>query len=301
MDSKLFYELLRFDVSFGWTKEHEQLFQIIKGRIVHETILVVPNLKYPFHIHVDSSSIGTVSIPVQDFPIAKHLVSFNSRVFTKHEQKISTLHRELCGIISALQTYERLIIGSPHPIKIFCDHKSLLYPWARKERFSNQFLRCQVIITQFTKLQISWTPGKNLAFPNLLSRKISLKDLNGHHQLADKEVSKNITSTNEADMKFNTSLTTTALLMLEMTVFIPLFAHVFETETLHLKDDGTEMISTIFDSKSPKVLPDVSDSFREGKNINFRRKTQAPPMVVEAEVHEKFYSEIEFDTEISDN
>ena len=61
------------------------------------------------------------------------------------------------------------------------------------------------------------------------------------------------------------------------------------------------MISTIFDSKSPKTLFNASDSFREGKNINNRRKWQAPPMVVEAEVHENYYSEIASDSEISDN
>ena len=32
------------------------------------------------------------------------------------QSKMSTLHRELCGIVSALQTYEHYIIGSPIPI-----------------------------------------------------------------------------------------------------------------------------------------------------------------------------------------
>ena len=162
VDSKPFYELLREDVPFKRTKKHEEL-RNIEDRISEETILAVPNPKYPFHIHVDSSSIGTGSILVQEFPSGKRIVSFNSRVFTEDEQKMSTLHRELCGIISALQTYEHFIIGSPHPIKIFCDHKPLLYLWARKKRLSHRFFRYQVIITQFTNLQIIWTPGKKLS------------------------------------------------------------------------------------------------------------------------------------------
>ena len=197
VDSKPFYELLRDDVPFKWTKEHEELFRNIKDRISEETILAVPNTKYPFHIHVDSSSIGTGSILVQESPSGKRIVPFNSRVFTKDEQKMSTLHRELCGIISALQTYEHFINGSPHPIKIFCDHKPLLYLWARKGRLSHRFFRYQVIITQFTNLQIIWTPGKNLAFPDLLSRNVSLKDLNGH-QLAHKEIPKDIRFFNQS-------------------------------------------------------------------------------------------------------
>ena len=130
VDSKLFYELLKDDVPFKWANEHEKLFQNIEDTISEETTLAVPNPKYPFHIYVDSSSIGTGFILVQEFPSGKRIVSFNSRVFTKDQQKLLTLHRELCGIISALYTYEHFIIGSPNPIKIFCDHKPLLYLWA---------------------------------------------------------------------------------------------------------------------------------------------------------------------------
>ena len=64
-------------------------------------------------------------------------------------------------------------------------------------------------------------------------------------------------------------------------------SHLGETKALHLKNDDTEMICTIFDSKSPNALSNVSDSFQQGKNINSRRKWQAPPKVVEAEIHEK--------------
>ena len=77
--------------------------------------------------------------------------------------------------------------------------------------------------------------------------------------------------------------------------------HLGETKALHLKNDGTEMICAIFGSKSLKALFNVSDSFQEGKNINNRCKWQAPPMFVEAEVHESYYSEIESDSEISDD
>ena len=301
VDSKPFYELLKDDVPFKWTTKHEKIFQNIKDRISEETILAVPNPKYPFHIHVDSSSIGTGSILVQESPSGKRIVSFNSRVFTKDEQKMSTLHRELCGIISALQTYEHFIIGSPHPIKIFCDHKPLLYLWARKGSLSHRFFRYQVIITQFTNLQIIWTPGKNLAFPDILKRNVSLRDLNGH-QLTHKEIPKHIRFFNQSGHEAQYLIDHNSSADDGNDDFYPIICtHLGETKALHLKNDGTEMICTIFDSKSPKALFNVSDSFREGKNINKRRKRQSPPMVVEAEVHENNYSEIESDSEISDN
>ena len=51
-------------------------------------------------------------------------ISYNSRILNPQEQKLSTSVRELLGILHALQIYEFLIIGSPHPIHIFTDHNS---------------------------------------------------------------------------------------------------------------------------------------------------------------------------------
>ena len=54
-----------------------------------------------------------------------------------------------------------------------------------------------MIITQFTNLQIIWTPGENLPFPDQLSRHVSLKDLNDH-QVAEKENHKDIRVFNQS-------------------------------------------------------------------------------------------------------
>ena len=129
VDCHPFYDLKKDSTPFHWTDEHEKLFQSIKDRISEDTIIAVPSIDYPFHVHVDSSNVGTGFIVIQQFPEGKRIISFNSRVFDKAEQKISTLHRELCGIVSALQTYEQYIIGSPFPIYLYCDHKRILYLW----------------------------------------------------------------------------------------------------------------------------------------------------------------------------
>ena len=99
----------------------------IKERIHQGTVLAVPSTDYPFHIHVDSSNVGTGCILIQQFLEGKRIISFNSRVFDKGEQRMSTLHQELCGIVSVLQTNEHYTIGSPFPIYLYCDHKPRLY------------------------------------------------------------------------------------------------------------------------------------------------------------------------------
>ena len=159
----------------------------------------------------------------------------------------------------------------------------------------SQTLRILVINIQFNNLQITWTSGKNLFFAELLRKNVSFKDLNGH-QLPYTKIPKEIHFFNQTDLKFSISLTTTAVLMMELTIFIPLFAHIWvKQRNFSLK------IILLACWKSPKALLKVSDSFREGKNFNKRRKWQAPSLVVETEVHEYFYSEIETDSEESAN
>ena len=132
VDSKPFYDLIRDSISFHWTEEHEKFFQMTKDRISEDTILAIPSTECSFHIHVDSSNVGTGCILIQQFPEGKRIISFKSSIFDKAEQKMSTLHRELCGVVSALQSHDQNIIGSPFPIYLYCDHKPMLYLWGRK-------------------------------------------------------------------------------------------------------------------------------------------------------------------------
>ena len=94
---------------------------------------------------------------------------------------MSTLHRELCGIVAALQSYEDYIIGSPFPMYHFCDHKAIPYLWGRKVPLFHRFSRYQVIITKFQKSKIIWTPGSNLAFPDILSKNITIEESQKQH------------------------------------------------------------------------------------------------------------------------
>ena len=119
--------------------------------------------------------------PNTTLPRRTRIISFNSRIFDKADQKMSTHHSELCGTVSALQTYEHYIIGSPLPMYLYCDHKPIFYLWGRKGQISHRFFRCQVIITKFQNLKIYWRPGSNLAFPDILSRKVIIDEC--QHQL----------------------------------------------------------------------------------------------------------------------
>ena len=186
---KPFYDLLHENTSWKWTDEHESLFQKLKMSLTSETELTIPNTKHPFFITVDASLIGLGAVLFQLNEQNKlKVISYNSRILNPQEQKLSTLDRELMGIVHALQIYEFLIIGSPHPLHIFADHKPLLHCFTKKGNLSPRFYRAQMQITKFSKLKIYHTPGKNLSVADMLSRSFTKTELQ-FNQLKQKTTS----------------------------------------------------------------------------------------------------------------
>ena len=175
---KPIYDLLHGNTPWKRTDEHESLFQKLKMSLTSETELTKPNTKHPFFITVDASPIGLGAVLFQSNEQNKmKVISYNSRILNPQEQKLSTLDRELLGIVHALQVYEFLVSGSPHPIHIFTDHKPLLHFFTKKRNLSPRFYRAQMQLTKFSKLKIIHTPGKNLSVADMLSRSFTKAEL----------------------------------------------------------------------------------------------------------------------------
>ena len=149
IDAKPLYDLVNNKANFEWLDSHKQVFDNLKAKFAHDISVAIPNPKNPFHIHADFSDLGTGSILIQQFPEGKRIFSANFRVFDKAEQKMSPRHRELCRIISALQTYEFYIIVSLYPIYLFCDQRSMLFLLSCCGQLSHRFFKYQVVITKF--------------------------------------------------------------------------------------------------------------------------------------------------------
>ena len=130
---------------------------------------------------------------------------------------MSTFHGELCGIKSALQTFERFIIGSPHPIKFFvitshrcaCSHETEGCPTDASA--TKWLLRSSLLYKSFEHLE------KILFFLNFWLKIFPWRTLMARSWFM-KKILKITDSSKKTDMKFNNSLTVTALLVMEMTI-----------------------------------------------------------------------------------
>ena len=272
VDSKPFYDLIRNDTVFKWTQDHEKLFNKIKERISADTFLAIPDTRYPFHVHVDSSSIGIGSILVQEFPEGKRIISFNSRVYNKEEQKMSNTARELCGVVSALQTNEHYLLGSPHPKYLYTDHEALIYLWGRRgKKLSHRYFRYQLVISQFQNLKIIWNEGKNLAFPDVLSRNVTTKDLD-KHQLKHKKIPKHIWDENGYKEKYFIVHDTKKGPSNELFPFIKQN----KNGVTRFKINNDKLIKIPKETKKEQIcsLTDISSRFIQGSAINQVRMIQ---------------------------
>ena len=147
---KPFYDLLHENPPWIWTTEHETLFHKLKNALTSDTELTMPNTKHPLFITVDASLIVICAVLFQLNEDNKiKVISYNSRILNPQEQKLSTLDRKLLGILHAIQVFEFLIIGSPHPIHIFADHKPLLHCFTKQRKSLSTPLPCLNVTHKF--------------------------------------------------------------------------------------------------------------------------------------------------------
>ena len=187
---------------------------------------------------------------------------------------MSTLHREICEVVSALQTYEHYVIGSPFPIYLYCDHKPILYLWGRKGQLSHRFFRYQVIITKFQNLKIIWTPRSNLLFPDIFSRNVTI-DEHQLHQLQQKKLPPIIQFFDEHGQQITYKISHDDISAAETcNDFYPIHCQQGKDQKiLRLHNDGENFflnsISTDFATSSVQL---AAGCFRMGRTINqFRR------------------------------
>ena len=190
---------------------------------------------------------------------------------------MSILHRDLCGIVSALQTYEHYIIGSPFPIYLFCDHKPVLYLWGRKGQLSHRFFRYQMIITKFQNLRIIWTPGLNSTFPDTLSRNVTIEEYQ-MHQLRHRHIPRDIEFFDEHGTPVTYQIQHEDNPNDTCNDFYPKkYKCGNEEKILRLQNDGEDFtVSSILDELPITSIRHASDCFRMGRFFNQFRQICGP-------------------------
>jgi hypothetical protein len=119
-------KLLKHDVKYEWNKEGQKSLDILKERIVTALILVFPDWKKIFHVHVDASPIALGVILAQPGEGGiDHPISFASKKLSLVERNYTTIEREGLAMVYALQKFRHYLLGSH--FKMFTNHSTLKY------------------------------------------------------------------------------------------------------------------------------------------------------------------------------
>lgn len=119
-------KLLKKDTTFCWDKECQHSLDILKEIMVTVPILVFPDWKKEFHVHVVASHIALGAVLTQasegelDHPIA-----FASRKLSNPEKIYSMMEGEGLAMVYALQKFRNYLLGGH--FKMYTDHSTLKY------------------------------------------------------------------------------------------------------------------------------------------------------------------------------
>ena len=143
----------------------------------------------------------------------------------------------------------------------------------RKGQLSHRFFRYQVIITKFQNLKIIWTPGSNLAFPDILSRNVKVEEYQ-KHQLQHKKITRDIEFYDEHGSPVTYRIQHDDNPNDTCNDFYPIHCQQGnDNKVLRLHNDGENFSLNSLSNEFPTTtIQSATDCFRLGRTINqFRR------------------------------
>ena len=104
--------LLKNGSKFQWTDECQESLDKLKRNMVVPPMLVFPDWKKEFHVHVDASSVALGVVLTQ--PVEgdiDHPIYFSSRKISTVEKNYTTIEREALAMVYALQKFRNSMAG----------------------------------------------------------------------------------------------------------------------------------------------------------------------------------------------
>ena len=167
-------KLLKCDAKYEWNKECQKMLDILKEKMVTVPILVFPDWKKPFHVHVDASSIALGIILAQPGEGGiDHPIVFARKKLSSVERDYTTIEREGLTMVYALQKFRHYLLGSH--FKMFTDHSALKY-LVNKLVLGGKICRWLLLFQEYD-FEIIVKPGRLNVGPDHLSRLESGEEL----------------------------------------------------------------------------------------------------------------------------
>jgi len=153
-----------------WSKDCDTSFSILKKRLTSSPLLMHPDLTKPFIVEYDASNFAIGAVLSQyDNDNKLHPIAYFSRSLNNAEINYSITDKELLSIKEAFSSWRHLLLGAKFKIKVFTDHRNLLYTLGGK--IGNQRQHRWHLFFQEYDFELIYRQGKKNGKPDSLSRR----------------------------------------------------------------------------------------------------------------------------------
>jgi hypothetical protein len=94
-------DLLKKNIAFVWTSDHELAFKTIKQAFVQAPVLAMPNFAKPFYVEIDASDVGVGAVFMQD----NHPCPYISKSLGPRMRGLSTHEKEYVAILLVVEQW----------------------------------------------------------------------------------------------------------------------------------------------------------------------------------------------------
>ena len=164
--------LLRKNVSWVWTPEHDDEFNALKNLLTSATIVKHFDPSLRSVILTDASAAGIGFALVQHGPDgAPRLISCGSRSLNPAEKRYAPVELEALGAVFAIQKCSFYMLGSPTTFTLITDHQPLIGFFQRPlNECTNSRLQRMRLKVVGANVRFEWQAGKHNLIADALSR-----------------------------------------------------------------------------------------------------------------------------------
>lgn len=166
-------------VGVKWQEQHEESFVLVK-QAVEKNVIWGGDPELQYHLATDASAhaLGGVLFQLVELPVGtmaqpkyrsnERIIMFISKSFAPAETRYHTTEREALAVVRCLEEVRWLVVGSPHPVKLYTDHQALV-SILKGDDARGRLVRWQFQLAEYN-LEIHHVPGVQNVLADGMSR-----------------------------------------------------------------------------------------------------------------------------------
>jgi hypothetical protein len=171
-NSTCLYRLLKKEVPFTWTEEHEKAFNRIKELLTSPPVLGIAKKGAPFILSTDASQAALGAVLSQVIEGREVPIAYASRALSETEQRYAVVEKELLAIVFGVKRFRCYLMGNKFTVTT--DHNPLQYLSSLKDPHG-RLARWTMLLQEFD-FEVKYKAGKLNGNADCLSRCMAVQE-----------------------------------------------------------------------------------------------------------------------------